>query len=278
MEDRVPTVSRTPRAAESMHGSPVVGRRRRPSKEDLLPKKSGEVRLRIASLTAGSKEPSFNSRSRDNFLAPTTVAEEESSLLSRVPYVGKCLVNGSVIAFVVLSLAVMACLPCSWPGEREQQAAFIAVTMQVASLLQDLCSKQTLCSTQQWLQRAVLAVKTLSMLTNAALCLCPTPFVTDVVTGRPNCMLRWAEWCVLSFTMTFLVESIDSRELRAPLLSAASQSLSTFCGLLLPLCSSLRLWLPTCALSIGLYAYIWRRLYVRTLALALGLGLGLGQA
>ena len=36
-------------------------------------------------------------------------------------------------------------------------------------------------------------------------------------------MLRWAEWCVLSFTMTFLVESIDSRELRAPLLSAASQ-------------------------------------------------------
>merc|ERR1719149_200977 len=64
--------------------------------------------------------------------------------------------------------------------------------------------------------------------------------------------------------MTFLVESIDSRELRAPLLSAASQCLSTLCGLLLPLCPSLRLWLPTCALSIGLYAYIWRRLYVRT--------------
>ena len=68
MEDRVPTVSRPPRAAESMHGSPVVGRRRRPSKEDLLPKKSGEVRLRIASLTAGSKEPSFNSRSRRKIL------------------------------------------------------------------------------------------------------------------------------------------------------------------------------------------------------------------
>ena len=42
----------------------------------------------------------------------------------------------------------------------------------------------------------MLTVKTLSMLTNAALCLFPTPFVTDVVTGRPNCMLRWAEWCV----------------------------------------------------------------------------------
>ena len=113
MDDRVPTVSRTPRSAESMHGS-LEGRRRRPSKEDLLPK-SGEVRLRIASSTAGSREPSFNSRSRGgNFLAPTTAAEEESSLLSRVPSVGKCLVEGSVVAFFVLSLAVMACLPCRW--------------------------------------------------------------------------------------------------------------------------------------------------------------------
>ena len=114
MDDRVPTVSRTPRSAESMHGSLEGGRRRRPSKEDLLPK-SGEVRLRIASSTAGSREPSFNSRSRGgNFLAPTTAAEEESSLLSRVPSVGKCLVEGSVVAFFVLSLAVMACLPCRW--------------------------------------------------------------------------------------------------------------------------------------------------------------------
>ena len=34
----------------------------------------------------------------------------------------------------------------------------LALTTQVASLLQDLCSKQTLCVTQQWVQRAVLAV------------------------------------------------------------------------------------------------------------------------
>ena len=64
--------------------------------------------------------------------------------------------------------------------------------------------------------------------------------------------------------MTFLVESIDSRDLRSPLMSAASQSVSTFCGLLLPLCPSLSLWLPTCALSFVLYFYIWERLRVRT--------------
>jgi len=89
-------------------------RRRRPSKEDMLPK-SGEARL-------GSTEPSFNSRSSrgGSFLAPTSATrersssfpEEESSLLSRVPFVGKCLVEGSVVAFVLLNLTVMACLPC----------------------------------------------------------------------------------------------------------------------------------------------------------------------
>ena len=98
-------------------------RRRRPSKEDLLPK-SGEVRLHIASSTAGSKEPSFSScsssRSGRSFLAPTSATRErsgsfpeaESSLLSRVPFVGKCLFEGTVVAFVLLNLTVMACLPC----------------------------------------------------------------------------------------------------------------------------------------------------------------------
>ena len=50
------------------------------------------------------------------------------------------------------------------------------------------------------------------------------------------------------------------------MLSAASQSLSTFCGLFLPLCPSLYSWLPTCALSILLYLYIWRRLWMRATA------------
>ena len=126
MDDRVPSIWRTlmyiwrtPRSAESTHGSPKGGRQRKPSKEDLLPK-SGEVRLRIASSEFDSKEPSFNSRSSGNFLTPSSATrersgsfpEEESSLLSRVPFVGKCLFEGTVVAFVLLNLTVMACLPC----------------------------------------------------------------------------------------------------------------------------------------------------------------------
>ena len=38
--------------------------------------------------------------------------QEESSLLSRVPFVGKCLVEGSVVVFVLLNLTLMFGLPC----------------------------------------------------------------------------------------------------------------------------------------------------------------------
>ena len=59
-----------------------------------------------------------------------------------------------------------------------------------------------------------------------------------IMTSRPHTQ---AEWCVLSFIMTFVVEAIDSTEARTPLLVAASQSLSTLCGLFLPLASALPL-------------------------------------
>ena len=89
-------------------------------KEGLLPK-SGEVRLRIASSAAGSTEPNSRGSRGGSFLAPRSGSfpEDESSLLSRVPFVGKCLVEGSVAAFVLLNLIVMACLPCrSRPAPR----------------------------------------------------------------------------------------------------------------------------------------------------------------
>ena len=111
-----PTMSTTPRTTESMLGRGPRSRKR-PSREELLAK-SAEVE-RVSSSTATSKELSFNSRNLNsgNFLAPTTTATavaEQTSLLSRVPFVGKCLVEGTVVAFVVLILAVMACLPCRW--------------------------------------------------------------------------------------------------------------------------------------------------------------------
>lgn len=239
-------------------GQSMCGDEDAPLKSPWLTKKhDGEVRLRL-----GSTHPT-----KAHSLSPMSAVEEpDSSLLSHSPMVGKCLVQGTVVAFTMLSFTLMAALPCTMLGAIEMQASFVAVTMQVASLLQDLTSKQRLCAQQQWLQRAVLTVKALAMLTNATLCVFDTPFVTDPVTGRPNCMLRWAEWTVLAFTLTFIVESVDSRDLRGPLLSAGSQGLSTLCGLLLPLCPSVYVWVPLAALSFALWFFIFYRLWQRAAA------------
>ena len=87
-----------------------------------------------------------------------------------------------------------------------------------------------------------------------------TDFLTYRFSQRPH-SLTASQPHSLTDLLTYYITDV-----LAP--SAASQGLSTLCGLLLPFCPCLRLWLPTCALSIGLYAYVWRRLYVRTASVA----------
>ena len=145
---------------------------------------------------------------------------EEVSLLDSLPLVGASLVASTVAMFVVLSLAVTFWLPGSIPGELEHQAVAVALTMQAAAILQDFFVKQRILAHQIWLERALLTVKILSTVTNAAIYIFPTPFIADPMTGRPNSMMRWAEWTVLAGAMTFIVESIDSRDLRTTMLYA----------------------------------------------------------
>ena len=70
-----------------------------------------------------------------------------------------------------------------------------------------------------------------------------------------------AEWCVLAFTITFIVEAIDTTDARTPVLVGASQSLSTFCGLILPFASALpAAWGMLLVVSVLLYLVIFARL------------------
>ena len=179
---------------------------------------------------------------KQSLVTPVLVGEDVS-ILDGVPMVGACLVAGTVAAFVALNMAVLTSLPGSKPGALEQQACAVAITMQMSTLLHELFVKQRLVAHQLWLERAILTVKVLSTMTNFVIYFYPTPFNVDPMTGAQNCMMRWAEWTVLAFTMTYIVESIDSSDLRTTFLSAGSQSLSTFCGLLLPLCPR-KLWWP----------------------------------
>jgi len=192
---------------------------------------------------------------------------EERYLLSS-PMVGMSLLVGTCIAYCVINGAVVYFTPTvSHFGELERQACFVAAVMQLAAIMLELFTRQRLSKKTAWTQKAVFLVKLLSTLTNLALYQFPTPMVVDPVSLRPNSMLRWAEWTVLAFTMTFVVESIDSTSLYTPLTTATSQSVSTICGLFLPYCAPGFWWHFNCWLSFILYFYIFWRLYVKELQL-----------
>lgn len=185
-----------------------------------------------------------------------------SDRLMTLPGTATILILCTVGAFNTLTLATMQWVtmaPCNIRlSGIERQVTLVAATIHTASLLLDFFSKQQL-GGAPGLRHSINCVKGIAAMTNFLLLAMDTPFVVDPMTGRPNCMLRWAEWTVLSFTMTFIVEAVNATSVRLPLLSAGSQSLSTFLGMLLPLCP-LALWKSALALSFALYFVIFWRL------------------
>ena len=147
-------------------------------------------------------------------------------------------------------------------GEWERQTTLFVFVAQLASLLQDLTwQRMSTASDVLWISRTIFTVKVLAALTNLAIYVDGRHFVVDAITGRPNCMLRWVEWTVLSYTMTYVVEGVDATESRTPHYAAASQALSTLCGSLLPFVSHMPLlWLTLLCVSFVLFAYIFYRL------------------
>ena len=196
---------------------------------------------------------------------PLLPQDTEEQYILASSSVGTTLVSGTIACYVALTAALVLSLPehTHQLGYLESQACFIAATMQLGALLLELFTKEEIRTHHTWTARSVGVVKFCSWATNLMLYAFPTPFVTDSMTGRPNAMLRWCEWTVLSFTMTFLIESSDSTSVRMPILVAASQSLSTFCGLLLPLCSSALTWSVVCFASFALYGVLFWRFWQR---------------
>ena len=125
-------------------------------------------------------------------------------------------------------------------GETESQVVFIAVTLQIGNLCQDLMKGQLSESYEiTSTKRCILLTKVLSLLSNLIFLIMPTPHVSDPMTGRAQALVRWCEWTVLAFMMTFVVEAIDSSDPATALATGAAQSISTLCGLFLPAASAL---------------------------------------
>jgi len=209
-----------------------------------------------------------------SLLDPGSAAVDDSSLLLnpesgnaititlRLPSTPVLLIAFTVTAYAVFNVLVLALTPTTRAlSQYEHMAVVVTLCIQVASLLHDALSRKRISKSELDTHLCIVVVKALAALTNAMLCFLPaTPFVVDSVTGRPNSMLRWAEWCVLAFTITFIVEAIDTTEARTPLLVGASQSLSTMCGLLLPAASTLpAAWGVLLFISFVLYFVIFAR-------------------
>ena len=198
-----------------------------------------------------------------SMLNPGSAAmSEHSLLLDPGSSNGLRLIAFSITAYVSLTYAVFTFTESTRGlSQHEHMACVLTLTLQIASLLHDAIARLRMSESERDTHRCVVAVKVLAALTNTMLCFMPsTPFIVDTITGRPNSMLRWAEWTTLAFTMTFIVEAIDSTEARTPILAAASQSLSTLCGLLLPAASTFPVvWVGLLVVSFTLYYIIFSR-------------------
>jgi len=222
----------------------------------------------LSNRSATEAQPSQGGRGEFfSLLAPGSAAMDDSSLLlDPGSGIALRLIAFSIVAYTGLNVAVFALTPTTRAlSQPEHTAVALTLTIQVASLLHDAIARQRISKSERDTHLCIIVVKVLAGLTNALLYALPaTPFIVDTVTGRPNSMLRWAEWCVLAFIMTFVVEAIDSTEARTPLLVAASQSLSTLCGLFLPLASVLpAAWGLLLVVSFLLYFYIFARLFAK---------------
>lgn len=190
------------------------------------------------------------------------VAEEPTdnkNLVVHDPNVARMLIPFACILYAAQLALIYTALPASQPlGSIESVVVQATATMQMASVLLDLCTKR-----MTSLRACVCCVKCIACVTNILILTTNSPFVVDPVTGRPNSMLRWAEWITLSFTMTFLVEAVDSKDLWVPITTGATQCLSTACGPLMPLCNGrVWPWAAVCTTSYLLFSWIYVR-YIR---------------
>ena len=187
------------------------------------------------------------------------------------------LAGGSCAALLLLAGAMFILVDTHLAVDQwwERQAVTMAFAMQAGGLLLDALTKQQLASGFASIRALVFTVKALAAATNLIILCVPTPFAVDSVTGRSNCMMRWVEWVVLSFVMTYLVDAIDGTSPTKAFATAASQSLSTLCGLLLPLCALLpqcarsHAWAGLLVVSFVLFFIIFVRLREKTHAIAI---------
>lgn len=147
---------------------------------------------------------------------------------------------------------------CEYLSYNEQLSAFAITCVFLTTFIDQVFSISiTEDLSFREVKKLVLTVTSIAGFTNMMLATIKVPVLRDPVTGCKVLMLRWSEWTVCAFAMTFMVQILDAKSQREALPLALSQGLSASCGLIFPLTSSRVEWVVAMAISFVLFAPIF---------------------
>ncbi|KAK3270113.1 hypothetical protein CYMTET_21473 [Cymbomonas tetramitiformis] len=166
-------------------------------------------------------------------------------------------------AYAVLTSLVFFYLRdhCEYLNQSERTAALTSAFIFGVAVLESVLKTSLDIKPYQAVEKVVRIVATVAGLTNLMLATIQVPVMRDPVTGCRVQMLRWVEWTVCAFAMTFVVQVVNAKSMKDALPLALSEGLSALCGLLLPLASSTFQWFVLMTISFILYYPIFPSAY-----------------
>lgn len=213
-------------------------------------------------------------------LAAESATEELSDVVRRCRRVA---VIGAVV-WAGLLLAVFGIAPKAWrdtyvyleTGER--YAATASAIVKLCALLMQYVSRTVVAAVDtashsrrygkegerfglRVLSDAVAWIATLNEVAMAAL---KVPVVIDRVTKTRTHLVRWIEWSVTAYLMTYMIEATDVAKNQRANEMAWTQAVSTACAFFFPFAPNTTSWCALMAASLALYARLFPRLAQKT--------------
>jgi hypothetical protein len=185
--------------------------------------------------------------------------------------VGPFLRQGSCVGVAIwvlgLALVYLRCPPESFQylpeAERNANMAVLVVLVSanVSRFFHLIIRDKSLAFVNTGIMVGSMTVQLLALISITLMIALPTPVLVDPVTGLRTHMVRWVEWTVLAFLMTFLTESIDMPGAKLPWVHGLAIGLSTSAGAIFPFCPSWTHWLVVFAISWILFMSLYVRIY-----------------
>ena len=182
---------------------------------------------------------------------------------------------GSVLTFFVLvAVGSQAFSPYRQPLMDGERVAAACGSMAFAIMLCHLVIKRAVSpvTLQRDLGIPLMAILLVAGASNLTMALCEVPVVTDAITGHRVHLLRWVEWTVLTFTISYIIcefwpyvpkPSHEDVLTKHSIAFSLTQTFSSACGFLFPFITILYAHVALFFFSFSLYLVCYVPLYMR---------------